>query len=173
MFDQLIWYFCLAFTSACAGKPLPGTGCPAGPLLPPASPSWGPGRTLLQPLAQHQRKPFPPVLGGEESECAARCRSTPRSPRPQPPLLWGCEPLPASGPCAAGPGTPRLASALPAPRPPSQATGDPQPCPRLRALPAHRRVVLVGDAAAALSGLAPGPTPPAALSPGRPPGAGG
>lgn len=46
MFDQLIWYFCLAFTSACAcaGQPLPRTGRPTGPSpAPPLRPSRGAG----------------------------------------------------------------------------------------------------------------------------------
>lgn len=38
MFDQLIWYFCLAFSSACAcaGQRLPQTGGRAGPSPAPA-----------------------------------------------------------------------------------------------------------------------------------------
>lgn len=58
MFDQLIWYFCLAFSSACAcaGQRLPHTGGPARPWPAPAprpsrSQAWLQREQQLSPLA--------------------------------------------------------------------------------------------------------------------------
>lgn len=98
MFDQLIWYFCLAFSSACAcaGQQLPHAGGRPGPCLPlhpgPAgSQAWlQPGAAAVPPaaalhlrlvqvatsaqsLAKHQHMLLPAVLRAEKTKHVAPC----------------------------------------------------------------------------------------------------
>lgn len=96
MFDQLIWYFCLAFSSACAcaGQPLPCTTGPARPLSVPHpgsswAQSWAPlqqgqwlpqnspfpcsGCNLLAAPGQAPTQPFPSSFKRREMKLVALC----------------------------------------------------------------------------------------------------
>lgn len=214
MFDQLIWYFCLAFSSACAcaGQPRPCTGRPAGPspapllrpsrgagqdrsggqrLPPRSSPSPPPcsGCNLLAAPGQPPIQAFPSSFKRRNEMCGSLPCPWLRSLKSlwlQQPLLCSCGLLLGLGwessPCAAVPGASRPAPALPGPRPPSlllkaKPVETPIFAPTSAPFPHTAGSYRWGDGtgwdvAAAPSGLAPCPTPPAALALGGPPGEG-